>query len=128
MTNKTWFGLLLAGVLGAVAWGALPSSVAAAGETAPACGSKENPCPLQKWMKGTLGAALAGNDLQALAKSLDKSASFSPDPSWEWAAIAKAGADAARKGDVAGAKASCKSCHDKYKDSYKSNFRTKAVN
>ncbi|WP_394849486.1 hypothetical protein LZC95_18825 [Pendulispora brunnea] len=128
MKSKTWFGLAMAGMLGALAWGAMPSSVAAADQAAPACGSKDNPCPMQKWMKANLGAALAGNDLQALAKSLDKSATFSPDPSWEWAAIAKAGADAARKGDVAGAKASCKTCHDKYKDSYKSKFRTKAVN
>ncbi|WP_394838994.1 hypothetical protein LVJ94_19070 [Pendulispora rubella] len=127
MKNKTWFGLLLAGVLGMAAWGAWPSSVMAE-EAHPTCGSKDNPCPLQKWMKGTLGAALAGNDLPALAKALDKSATFSPDPSWEWGTIAKAGADAARKGDVAGAKASCKACHDKYKDSYKSKFRTKAVN
>jgi len=127
MKNRTWFGLLAAAVVGAVTLGAVPSS-ALAGDAAATCGTKENPCPLQKWMKGNMGVALAGNDLPALAKALDKAATLSPDPSWEWASIAKTGAEAARKGDIAGAKASCKTCHDKYKDPYKSQFRTKAVN
>ncbi|WP_394829754.1 hypothetical protein [Pendulispora albinea] len=129
-TNKTVLGLVAAVMMGTVAWGAgslVFPSTARAGD-APACGSKDNPCPLQKWMRVNMGPALAANDLPALAKVLDKSGGLSPDPSWEWAAIAKAGGDAARKGDLAGAKASCKSCHDKYKESYKTKFRTKAVN
>jgi len=124
--GKTAFGLLAAVMVGAFTWGALPSA-AQAGDAA-ACGTKENPCPLQKWMRANMGPALAGNDLPALAKVLDKTGGLSPDPSWEWGAIAKAGADAARKGDLAGAKTSCKTCHDKYKDSYKTQFRTKTVN
>ena len=110
--------------------GALAISVAPAQAAAQdnACGTKENPCPLQKWMRANMGPAMAASDLPGLTKALEKAATFAPDPSWEWASIAKAGAEAAKKGDLAGVKASCKSCHDKYKDPYKSKFRTKAVN
>ncbi len=126
MIAKNYWVVLVAGVvLGSAALaGAAPTSALADDAT---CGTKENPCPLQKWMRANMGAAMAAGDLPTLAKSLDKAATMSPDPSWTWAAIAKTGADAARKGDTAGAKASCKSCHDAYKDKYKAQFRTKAV-
>ncbi len=126
MKSKAWVGLMAMLMVGAASMGALPS--AASADSAPACGTKDNPCPLQKWMRANMGPALASADLATLAKSLDKAATFSPDPSWDWSKIAKDGADAARKGDLAATKASCKTCHDKYKDSYKSKFRTKAVN
>ena len=79
-------------------------------------------------MRANMGPALASNDMPNLAKALDKAVTLSPDASWEWSKIAKDGADAARKGDLPATKAACKTCHDKYKDSYKSKFRTKAVN
>ena len=94
-------------------------------DPAAACGSKENPCPLQKWMRANMGAALAANDLASLAQSLDKIASASPDASWTWTAIAKKGAQAARGGDLKAVKAACKSCHDAYKEPYKATYRTK---
>lgn len=110
-------------MFGALIFASAPGSASAED----ACGSKENPCPLQKWMRANMGPAMASKDLPALAKALEKSASLSPDASWEWASMAKAGAEAAKKGDFAGAKASCKTCHDKYKDAYKEKFRAKAV-
>lgn len=125
MNARNSWAVLFAGVLlGSAVFAGVPSSASADDAV---CGSKENPCPLQKWMRANIGAALAAGDLPTLAKSLDKAATLSPDPSWNWAAIAKAGADAARKGDLAGAKASCKSCHDSFKDKYKAQFRAKAV-
>ncbi len=67
------------------------------------------------------------NPNAGLAAALDKVAATNPDPSWTtWTTIAKQGADAARKGDVAGAKASCKGCHDGYKAKYKAQYRMKA--
>jgi len=82
-------------------------------------------------MHDNVGSKLTDGNLDAVASSLDKAASFTPDPTWtDWAKFAKDGAAAARKGgDVGtqGAKASCKSCHDKYKTDYKTKFRTRAV-
>ena len=95
------------------------------------CGSKTNPCPLQKWMQDNVGSKLADGNLAAVATSLDKVATMSPDPSWaDWAKFAKDGAAAARTGGdtgTQGAKQACKACHDKFKSDYKTRFRTKAV-
>ncbi len=95
------------------------------------CGSKTNPCPLQKWMQDNMGSKMMEGDLAAVATSFDKVATMSPDASWgDWAKISKDGAAAARKGGdegTQGAKAACKACHDKYKTDYKQKFRTKAV-
>jgi hypothetical protein len=126
-------------VFGAQVWAvvfgsamALAASVAfvtpASADGAPACGDKKNPCPMQKWMQDNIGAQMADGNLAGVATGLDKAATMSPDPSWtEWAKMSKDGADAARKGDKAGAKASCKSCHDKYKQAYKDKYRTRPV-
>jgi Cytochrome C' len=80
--------------------------------------------PLGKWMKPNMGAPMAGQDFATLQKSLDLVAS-KPPPSGDyanWASIAKSGSAAAAKQDVAGVKASCKQCHDAYKESYKKDF------
>jgi hypothetical protein len=119
-----WLALGLSLGLGAMS--ALWASPAAA--DAASCGSKENPCPLQKWMQANIGSKMADGNLKAVAEGLDKAATLSPDPSWsEWATFAKAGADAARKGDTPGTKAACKNCHDKFKQQYKEKYRTRAV-
>ena len=103
-------------------------------EAADACGSKENLCPLQKWMRANLSRANATGDMPALAAALDRSATLALDAAWNagdpktsWKGIAEAGAAAARANDAAGVKASCKTCHDLFKDKYKAQFRTKAV-
>ncbi|MFO0677320.1 MAG: hypothetical protein U0169_12365 [Polyangiaceae bacterium] len=91
------------------------------------CGGKDNPCPLQKWMRANIAPALAGKNANALAVALEKSAAFSPDPSWTWAAIANKAAAAARNGDIAAARTSCTGCHAAYKQPYKDKFRTRPV-
>jgi hypothetical protein len=130
MSGKTWLGLLAGVVMGASAV-ALAPSVAVADN---ACGSKENPCPLQKWMRTNVAPANASGDMPALAAALEKAANLAPDPSWNgkdakasWDAIAKAGAAAARANDAVGVKASCKTCHDVWKDKYKQQFRSKPI-
>ena len=112
-------------VLGGVA---APEARAEGAGAGAQCGSKDNPCPMQKWMRTHVGNPMSAKDMEAVATGLDKAAALSPDPSFtEWAPISKAGADAARKGDLAGTKASCKNCHDKYKNAYREKYRTKAM-
>jgi hypothetical protein len=118
-------------LLGAMSFGAAIALVPSPADAQDAsCGSKTNPCPLQKWMQDNVGSKLADGNLAAVATSLDKVATMSPDPSWtDWAKFAKDGAAAARTGEsgTQAAKQACKACHDKYKNDYKTRFRTKAV-
>jgi len=52
---------------------------------------------------------------------------MSPNGGWTWAAISKKGAELAKGGDVAGAKAQCKACHDAYKEPYKQQYRGRKI-
>ena len=89
-----------------------------------ACGEKgKPPCPMQGWMKSNMAPAAASGDAAALAKNLDFVASHAPKGFADWSAIAKKGAEAAKAGNLDGAKASCKTCHDKYKAQYKADMR-----
>lgn len=125
--SRLWNLMLAAPLLAAVTLGTttIQMKLAFADD---ACGSKENPCPLQKWMRQNMAPALAAGDNAGLAAALDKVAKISPDASWStWSTLSKQGSDAAKKGDLAGAKASCKGCHDAYKDKYKAQHRTQAA-
>jgi hypothetical protein len=83
--------------------------------------------PLGKWMKPNMGAPLAGQDFPTLQKSLELVSATTPPGDYpQWASIAKAGAAAAAKQDLAGVKAACKQCHDPYKAKYKKEFPTRA--
>jgi hypothetical protein len=129
--NGRWaWGIVTAAMVGAATLAAAPSAVA----DDATCGSKENPCPLQKWMRQNMGASNASGDMAALASDFDKVAKIAPDPKWNggdakanWDAISKAGVVAAKANDAAAVKAACKACHDAFKDDYKKRFRTKAV-
>jgi hypothetical protein len=83
--------------------------------------------PLGKWMKGNMGAPMAGQDFPTLQKSLELVASKPPpgDDYAQWSAIAKDGAAAAAKQELAGVKASCKKCHDALKEKYIKDFPTR---
>jgi hypothetical protein len=126
-TNVRWVvGAALAACLGAVTLCFAPEVASADGATCGATG--QPPCPLQKWMRANLGAASTNGDAAGLATGLTKTAALNPDPSWtDWVKISNDGAAAAGKGDIAGAKASCNSCHQKYKADYKAKYRMKAV-
>jgi hypothetical protein len=95
----------------------LAAGLAAAGEPTTILG---------KWMKPNMGAPLAGQDFGTLKTSLDLVAAKPPPGDYaNWATISKAGSAAAAKQDLAGVKASCKQCHDAYKESYKKEFATR---
>jgi hypothetical protein len=128
----------VAGALAAGLWLSGPTAGATtrggdAGGSAPAqsgeCGKPgQPPCPLQDWMRKNVATALAANDSAALEKALEKAAKLSPDPAWaSWASAASSGAAAAKKGDVAGARAACKTCHDAWRASYRDQFRTRPI-
>jgi hypothetical protein len=91
-----------------------------------ACGTKENPCPMQKWMKANMAPAAANGDADALAKALDYVAKHAPPGLDKWTSIANEGKEAAGKKDIDGAKKSCKTCHDMYKNKYKEEMRDRA--
>jgi hypothetical protein len=83
--------------------------------------------PLGRWMKPNMGAPLAGQDFPTLQKSLELVASKPPpgDDYAQWSSMARDGAGAAAKQDLAGVKASCKKCHDAYKERYQKDFPTR---
>ena len=78
-------------------------------------------------MKANTNTAIATNDLPALAIALDKSATFAPPGYTNWVAVAKDGAKAAKAGDMTAAKASCRGCHDQYKQKYKTEMRARKI-
>ena len=81
---------------------------------------------LGKWMKPNMGAPLAGQDFATLKTSLELVSSKPPPGDYaDWTKISAAGAAAAGKQDLAGVKASCKQCHDLYKEKYKKELPTR---
>lgn len=75
-----------------------------------------------------MGATAAGGEAQLLAPIFEKTAALDPkDAAFaNWTAIAEKGKKAAIRDDLAGAKATCKECHDAYRDSYKTKHGSKA--
>jgi hypothetical protein len=78
-------------------------------------------------MKANTSAAMAAEDLDALAKALDKVTTFAPPGYTNWASISKDGAAAARAQSLDGVKASCRTCHNQYKDKYKKELRDRPI-
>jgi hypothetical protein len=99
-----------------------------AGKPAPTCGDKPLPaCPLYGWMKANTSPAMSGQDFDALAKALDRVVSFAPPGYGNWASISRDGANAARAQSLDGVKASCRGCHNQYKDRYKKEMRDRPI-
>jgi hypothetical protein len=100
----------------------------ASGKAAPTCGDKPMPpCPLYAWMKANTSAAMSAQDFGALAVALDKVVGFAPAGYTNWASISKDGANAARAESLDGVKASCRGCHNQYKDRYKKEMRDRPI-
>lgn len=73
-----------------------------------------------------MGAASASGDAKALAPYFTKTKAMAKPEFANWNAIVDQGKAAAEKDDLAGAKASCKSCHDAYRTEYKTKYGSKA--
>ncbi len=100
------------------------ATTAAAAEKVYDCGAKgQKPCPLQGWMKKVMAGASSNEDGPALAKALTYVADHAPPEYKGWQTIAGDGAVKAKAGDIDGAKASCKQCHDAFKAKYKAEMR-----
>jgi cytochrome c553 len=78
-------------------------------------------------MKANANPAVTANDLPALGVALEKIATFAPAGYTNWSSIAKDGAAAAKSGDMSAAKAACRSCHDQYKQKYKTELRGRKI-
>lgn len=107
---------------------AAPTATAAEGKAPGAktfdCGAREQkPCPMQGWMKRVMAPASSSGDAEGLAKALTYVAEHTPPGYSDWTAIASDGVAKAKAGDVDGARASCKRCHDAHKDRYKETMR-----
>jgi hypothetical protein len=87
--------------------------------------SKDKSCPMQKWMKANMGAALASEDFAALSTALGVVMEKAPKGYPKWVSIAKKGKDAADAKNLVGVKGACDECHktEKYKDKYKDEMR-----
>lgn len=86
------------------------------------------PCPLQRWMRARVATPLAQDDLVVLAASLERTATLSPDASWSaWPDLARRGAAAAKRGDLNAARATCKACHDSFREAYRAKYRLRPV-
>jgi hypothetical protein len=83
---------------------------------------------MQQWMRVRLGEPMAARDLATVSSGLTAASLLSPDPAWkDWAPISQEGAEAAMRGDYAGAKQSCRKCHQLYQDRYREKFRTRPM-
>jgi hypothetical protein len=78
-------------------------------------------------MKANTSAAMSAEDFDALATALDKAATFAPAGYTNWVSIAKDGASAAHAQSLDGVKASCRGCHNQYKDKYKKEMRDRPI-
>lgn len=92
------------------------------------CGDKPlPPCPLAAWMKANAAPAITTENYDALADVLDKTVTFAPDGYPNWASIARDGAAAARAGSLDAVKASCRSCHKQYRQTYRAQLRSRPI-
>jgi hypothetical protein len=78
-------------------------------------------------MKANTSAAMSAADFDALATALDKVVTFAPAGYANWASIARDGASAARAQNLDAVKASCRGCHNQYKDKYKKEMRDRPL-
>jgi hypothetical protein len=97
---------------------------AAAGPKKFDCGAKgQKPCPMQGWMKSVMASASSSGDGAKLASALAYVAGKPPPGMGQWTSISNAGVAKAKAGDIEGAKATCKQCHDLYKSKYQTAMR-----
>ena len=78
-------------------------------------------------MKGNPASRLNARDGAGLQAAFRRMIAFAPPGFEGWTATAQAGESAAKKGDIEGARAACKSCHEQHRDAYRTTMRTRPV-
>jgi hypothetical protein len=93
-----------------------------------ACGATgEADCPLQGWMKATMTPAVTAADFARLERGFRRVADLAPPGYATWNTAALAGADAAARGDLEGARRACKACHDDSRPRYRRELRSRPL-
>lgn len=117
-------GVGMAGAASAAGGADAPTTVAEGDAKDFGCGKKgQKPCPMQGWMKTVMQTAMNSGDAAKITKALEYIAAKPPPGMPNWVKITKDGIEKAKKGDIDGAKESCKVCHDAYKSEYKAKLR-----
>ncbi|MBX3223785.1 MAG: cytochrome c [Labilithrix sp.] len=111
-TNHRWLATLTVALAAAAALASVPAS--AAPDTS-----------LKDTMKKMQAQVLNG-DAKPLAGMFDATKGKGKPEFANWAAISDKGKAAAAKGDLDGAKATCKECHDAYRTDFKTKYGSKA--
>jgi hypothetical protein len=73
-----------------------------------------------------MGGLSASGDAKSMAALFAETKGKAKPEFANWGSIADQGKAAAEKGDLDGAKATCKSCHDAYRNEYKTKYGSKA--
>ncbi len=111
-TNHRWLAILTVALVSGVALAAAPASAA------PDMSLKDSMKKMQ--------AQVLNGDAKPLAPLFDAPKAKGRPEFSDWNAISDRGKAAAEKGDLAGAKATCKECHDAYRNDYKTKYGSKA--
>jgi hypothetical protein len=81
-------------------------------------------------MRSTLQSYMTGTDgprHDRLAAALEKLASKAPAEYPQWADMARQGAQAAGRKDLAGVKQACVQCHDAYRAQFRASIRARRL-
>jgi hypothetical protein len=111
-TNHRWLATLTVALAAAAGLATLPAS--ASPDTS-----------LKDTMKKMQAQVLNG-DAKPLAAMFDATKGKGKPEFANWGAIVDKGKAASAKGDLDGAKATCKECHDLYRNDYKNKYGSKA--
>ena len=105
-----------------------PAAATPAAATAEvSCGTGKAECPTQRWMKANLQAHMRSKDYARLGAALKQLSEVEPKGFDGWAESARAGAEAASRGDEAGVSKSCEGCHKQHRDTFRRTLRTQQL-
>lgn len=83
--------------------------------------------PLKTWMRANAAPAMTAGDAKALSRAFQRIESFSPPGYPDWPSLARAGAAAARDGNLERCRAACKTCHDAHAGRYRRELRSASL-
>jgi len=104
-----------------------PAAAPAAAAAEVSCGTGKAECPTQRWMKANLQAHMRSKDYTRLEAALKQLSEVEPQGFDGWAESARAGAEAASRGDEAGVSKSCEGCHKQHRDTFRRTLRTQPI-